>query len=174
VWIAPRPGRQESNPTIVFERLKVMSGLRRSRIASRARRGFSFLEIMLVVMIIGIMVAVVGPRLVGSSESARKTSTKSQMENVKTALGIFEVKTGEYPTTEQGLESLVKRPSEIPEDIWVKSMDEIQKDAWHRDFLYRCPGEHGTDYDLISLGRDGKEGTKDDITNFASEESKAK
>ncbi|MBN1868598.1 type II secretion system major pseudopilin GspG [Candidatus Sumerlaeota bacterium] len=147
-----------------------MSRMRRFGNASRARLGFSFLEIMLVVMIIGIMVAVVGPRLVGRSESARRVSTKSQMENIKTALGIFEVKTGDFPATDQGLEALVRRPTEISEDMWVKCMDEVPKDAWGNEFIYRCPGEHETDYDLVSMGKDKKEGTKDDITNFASEE----
>ena len=139
------------------------------RKASSRRRGFTFLEIMLVVVIIGIMMAIVAPRFAGQSEKARRTAAKTQIESIKTALGLFEVKTGDFPTTEQGLEALVKRPSDVPEDVWVKCMDEVPKDPWRNNFIYRYPGEHGADYDLISVGRDKQEGTKDDVTNFSSE-----
>ena len=137
---------------------------------ARGQLGFSFLEIMLVVVIIGIMVAVVGPRLAGQSKKAKITSTENQMANIKTALGIFEINVGDYPTTQQGLEALVTRPSDVSEDEWVQAMDEVPRDPWGNDFIYRYPGEHGADYDLISKGPDEQEGTDDDITNFKTRE----
>src|SRR5512133_1315261 len=94
------------------------------------RRGFSFLEIMMVVMIIGILVAVVGPKLLGKTEKARIQATKLQLKNVKTALNDFEMTVGSLPTTDQGLDALVHRPSDLPEDQWEQKMDELPKDAW--------------------------------------------
>jgi general secretion pathway protein G len=128
-------------------------------------RGFTFLEIMLVVVIIGILVAVIGPRLAGRSEKAMVAATKQQVSGIKTALSLYEMHVGDYPTTEQGLQSLVTRPTDVDEEQWTKCMDEEPVDAWKQKFIYRCPGEHG-DYDLISTGKDKREGTDDDITNF--------
>jgi general secretion pathway protein G len=130
------------------------------------RQGFSFLEIMLVVVIIGIMMAVIGPRLAGKSKKAKEIATKQQLQAIETALGSYEMEVGEYPTTEQGLKALVVRPNEVPEDQWSKSMKEVPKDSWGNDFIYRCPGQHNEDYDLLSPGKDKKEGTDDDIANY--------
>ena len=136
------------------------------RFASPAhRRGFTFLEIMLVVMIIGIMAAVIGPRLIGGSEKARISATKSQINAYKTALGMYEMYVGGFPTTDQGLEALVNRPADIDEDVWEKSMDELPRDGWGESFIYRYPGELGGDFDLISKGKDRTQGTEHDITN---------
>ena len=129
-------------------------------------RGFTFLEIMLVVVIIGIMVAIVGPRLVGKTEKAKVAATKQQMSSIKTSLQMYEMQTGDFPTSDQGLEALVNKPSGVSEDVWEPVMDEMPRDSWNQEFIYRYPGEHGRDYDLISKGADGREGTEDDITNY--------
>jgi len=138
------------------------------RTSSRSA-GFSFLEIMLVVMIIGIMTAVIGPRLVGRGEGARRTATRQQMENIKTALKMFEITIGRYPTTDEGLEALVTRPSSISEADWEKLMDDVPVDGWKRSFIYQSPGEEGRDYDLISKGRDEND-PADDITSYRHEQ----
>ena len=127
------------------------------------------MEIMLVVVIIGILAAVVVPRMAGQSEKARQGATKAQMEAVKTALQTFEVRAGRFPTTQEGLAALVTKPSDLTDDEWDKVMTEVPKDGWKQDFVYKCPGEDGRDFDLISTGRDKQEGTADDITNFSKE-----
>ncbi|HNY25982.1 MAG TPA: type II secretion system major pseudopilin GspG [Candidatus Sumerlaeota bacterium] len=134
--------------------------------------GFSFLEIMMVVMIIGILVAVVGPKILGKTDKARVQATKLQLKNIQTSLNDFEMTVGSLPTTDQGLDALVHRPSDIPEDQWERKMDEMPKDAWNESFVYRCPGEGEREYDLFSKGKDKKEGTEDDISAFKDDETK--
>lgn len=132
--------------------------------APRVARGFSFLEIMLVVLIIGIMTAIIGPKLAGKSDKARRVATIQQIDNIKTALQMFEMNVGRYPTTEEGIEALVRRPSGISEADWEQALEEIPLDGWKREFEYRCPGESGRDYDLVSKGSDEND-PSDDITN---------
>jgi general secretion pathway protein G len=135
--------------------------------------GFTFLEIMLVVVIIGILFSIVGPRLIHRAGKARIQATKAQMGNIKTALGMYEMHVGSFPTTAQGLKALFERPSDVSEDLWdgpYLDSKSALKDVWKHDFTYVCPGEHNKDtYDLSSNGADGKEGTEDDIVNWEEE-----
>ncbi len=140
-------------------------------VRQNGRRGFSFLEIMMVVMIIGILVAVVGPKILGKTDKARISATKLQLKNIRTALNDFEMTVGSLPTSDQGLEALVSRPSDIPEDQWEQKMEELPKDAWGEAFVYRCPGEGEREYDLFSKGKDRKESTEDDVNAFKTEDS---
>jgi general secretion pathway protein G len=139
----------------------------------RRHKGFTFLEIMFVVVIIGILLSIVGPRLVGKSEKARIMATKAQMNSVKTALQQYEMHIGAFPTTSQGLKALFERPSDVSEDDWdgpyMDGSLSGLKDAWGHEFTYKNPGEHSKDYDLFSKGRDNQEGTEDDITNWVKE-----
>lgn len=134
----------------------------------RSPRAFTLIEIMLVVVIIGILAAVIGPRLSGQSDKAKIQSTKASMKGVDTALGMFEVRASRYPTTEEGLEALITKPNDLSEDEWdgpyIKD-GQLPVDGYRREFIYRSPGESGREYDLVSKGKDGQEGTKDDITN---------
>lgn len=143
--------------------------MRFSRSSTAANRGFTFIEIMLVVLIIGILTAVVVPRMAGQTDKARATSTKAQMESLKTALQQFELRAGRFPTTQEGLEALVKKPSDLVDDEWDKTMDSVPADAWKQEFLYKSPGDDGRDYDLISKGKDKQENTDDDITSYKRE-----
>jgi general secretion pathway protein G len=142
-------------------------------IGRKRRKAFTFLEIMFVVVIIGILLSIVGPRLVGKSEKARVAATKMQMKNIMTALQQYEMHIGTFPTTSQGLKALFERPSDVSEDDWDGPyMDggyEGLKDAWKHEFTYKYPGEHSKDYDLLSKGHDNQEGTEDDITNWQKE-----
>ena len=137
----------------------------------KKRRGFTLIEIMVVVVIIGLLSALVGPRLIGQSEEAKKKTTFTQISQLDQVLGLFHLDNGFYPTTDQGLDALVKQPTSPPEAINYKKggyMKKVPKDAWGRDFIYVCPGEHG-DYDISSYGPDGQEGGEDknkDITNW--------
>lgn len=130
------------------------------------RRGFSFLEIMMVVMIIGILVAVVGPKILGKTDKARNQATRQQLSNLRTALNDYEMTNGSLPTTDQGLDALVHRPSDVAEDQWEQKMEDLPRDAWGEAFVYRCPGEGEHEYDLFSKGKDRKESTEDDINAF--------
>lgn len=139
--------------------------------AIRRHRGFTLIEIMIVVVIIGLLSALVGPRLIGQSDDAKRKTTATQIAQLEQVLGLFHLDNGFYPTTDQGLEALVKEPAMPPEPLNYKKggyMKKVPKDAWGREFVYECPGEHG-DFDIISYGSDGKEGGEDsaaDIKNW--------
>jgi len=124
------------------------------------RKGFTLIEIMIVVVIIGLLSALVGPRLIGQSDEAKKKTTQTQIAQLEQVLGLFQLDNGFYPTTNQGLDALVKQPSTPPEALNYKKggyMKKVPKDAWGREFIYECPGEHG-DFDISSYGSDGQEG----------------
>ena len=135
------------------------------------RRGFTLIEIMVVVVIIGLLSALVGPRLIGQSEEAKVKTTRTQISQLEQVLGLFHLDNGFYPTTEQGLAALVTRPTTPPEPPNYKKngyMKKVPKDSWSREFVYECPGRHG-DFDLLSYGADGQEGGEDskaDLTNW--------
>ena len=137
----------------------------------RSTRAFTFIEIMLVVLIIGILMGVVVPRMVGQTKSAKIRACKASIRNIGVALSAFEVRAGRFPTTQEGLQALVTKPSGLSDDEWEGPyLNEMPKDPWGQEFIYRSPGEHNADYDLISKGPDKQENTPDDIANFATGE----
>jgi general secretion pathway protein G len=129
--------------------------------------GFTLIELLLVVVIIGILAAIVVPKLTGRTEEAQIGATKATMTNIRTALGLYETDNGKYPTLEQGLMALIEKPPSAPEPKkWRKYLDTstIPLDAWDQPLDYKNPGVKNPDgYDLISAGPDQKMGTDDDI-----------
>ncbi len=135
-------------------------------------KGFTLIELMLVVIIIGILVSMVVPRLAGRSEEARIAAARADIKaNISLALDLYELDNGTYPTTEQGLLSLRTKPSTAPVPTNWKGpyLKREPIDPWGRLYVYKSPGEHNEDYDLYSNGPDGVEGGGDDITNWEEE-----
>ncbi len=136
-----------------------------------ARAGFTLIEVMVVVIILGILAAIVVPKLTGRTEQARKVKAKVDIKNIGGALEQFNLDSGYYPTTEQGLEALVNEPTtgNIPEN-WQEGgyLQKAPSDPWSQPYQYLSPGEHG-EYDLYSLGADrelGGTGKNADINGW--------
>jgi general secretion pathway protein G len=137
------------------------------------RGGFTLIEIMVVIVILAMLAALVGPKLMGRTDDAKVTDAHVQIKNIETALKFYKLDNGSYPSTEQGLGALVAKPTVglIPKnykDGGYLESKKVPKDPWGNDYLYVSPGEHG-DYDLFSYGADGAkggDGKNADITSW--------
>jgi general secretion pathway protein G len=129
--------------------------------------GFTLIELMLVVIIIGILAAVVFPRFVGRTEQAREAATKLQIKNLSLSLEAFELDNGHFPTTEEGLQALRSEPGNTRDWRGPYLSEEIPVDPWGNPYVYVCPGSHG-DFDLESYGADGADGGGNDIESWSS------
>jgi general secretion pathway protein G len=130
------------------------------------RKAFTLIELMLVVIIIGILAAMVMPRLVGRSEEARIAAAKADINsNIALAVDLFEMDNGRYPTAEEGLAALRSNPASLAG--WKGPyLKKDPKDPWGKPYFYKSPGTHNSDYDLYSAGPNGTEGDSDDIGNW--------
>jgi len=144
----------------------------RQTIASAMRRGFTLFEMIIVVAILGLLVALVAPRLTGNLEKSKVTATRTQIANLSTSVEQFYLEVGRYPSREEGLEALVTRPSTVPEEKWngpYTEKDVLPLDGWGRPFEYEAPSEENNNrYVIRSLGADGRLGGEDtaaDLTN---------
>ena len=137
------------------------------------RRGFTLIEIMVVIVILALLAALVGPKLMGRTDDAKITDARVQIKNIETALKLYKLDNSNYPSTEQGLDALITKPTVgvIPrayKDGGYLDSKKVPKDPWGSDYLYISPGEHG-DYDLFTYGSDGAkggEGKNVDITSW--------
>ena len=130
--------------------------------------GFTLIELMIVLFILGLLAALVAPRLMGRVGKAKKKSAQAQIQMLSTALDLFHLDVGRYPTEEEGLKALNQKPDNASSWAGPYLTKDMPKDPWGRDYIYKNPGEHGT-YDLYSLGADGQpggEGENIDITNW--------
>ena len=132
---------------------------------------YTFIEIMVVVIIIAILAAVVMPKFAGRTEDARISSAQSQLSIFQTVLSAYNLDTGVYPSTAQGLKALVEKPTTPPVPVNWKgsylSTKKVPLDPWKNAYVYKCPGTHNPEsYDLSSNGPEGTSGSKSSITNW--------
>ncbi|RJG51618.1 type II secretion system major pseudopilin GspG [Motilimonas pumila] len=138
------------------------------KIKSNKQQGFTLLEVMVVIVILGVLSAMVVPNLLGNKEKADEQKVKSDIIALENSLDMYKLDNGRYPSTDQGLEALVNKPDGSPEprnyreDGYIKRLPE---DPWGNDYLLTSPGENGK-IDIFSPGPDGEEGTDDDIGNW--------
>ena len=160
---------------LVFKRhieLEELMKAKKNRLITDSR-GFSLIELMVVVIILGILAMYIGPKLIGRTEQAKETQTRVQIEALETALKLYKLDNSVYPSTEQGLLALIEQPETgiIPRK-WRKGgyleKGKVPTDPWGNEFIYVSPGVNG-DYDIVSYGADGVPGGEDenkDINNW--------
>jgi general secretion pathway protein G len=131
-------------------------------------RGFTLLELLVVMVIIGLLAGYVGPKFFGQIGKSEVKAAKAQIDALTKALDQYRLDVGRYPGTEQGLAVLNTRPADEPKWAGPYLAKAVPKDPWGNDYQYRSPGEHG-EYDLLSLGKDGRpggEGEDADLTSW--------
>jgi general secretion pathway protein G len=136
----------------------------------KRQSGFTLIEIMVVVVILAVLGALVVPNILGKVDKARITAAQTDIKSIGTALDLYRLDNFKYPTTEQGLQALVKQPADPTITNYPAGgyLHTLPKDPWGNVYLYASPGTDGRDYDLMSYGRDGKpggEGPDADISN---------
>jgi general secretion pathway protein G len=135
-----------------------MDQLQRRRNRRPAEAGVTLIEMLVVVTIIGLFVALVGPGLFKKADAAKITATRSQIESFMTALGQYKLDTGIFPTSEQGLIALRVRPGDMAQWAGPYMPKDIPKDPWGHDYVYKFPGDHGDEPEIVSFGADGQPG----------------
>ena len=130
-----------------------------------SQKGFTLIELLVVILILGLLAGIIGPRLFGHTDEAKQTKARVQIENLSSAIKMYKLDNGVFPTTEQGLESLVVMPQSgaVPKK-WKKggylAKKQVPKDPWGSEYVYLSPGVHD-DFDISSYGADGLPGGED-------------
>lgn len=132
----------------------------------RSQKGFSLIELIVVLVILGLLAAVVGPKVFNKLAKGKEQIAKIQIKDLEGALQLYSFDMGKYPNSSEGLEGLIRNTSNS--ESWngpYLSKNDVPKDPWDKPYGYRCPGLHG-DYDLYSMGPDGTDGGDDDICSW--------
>lgn len=129
---------------------------------NKMRSGFTLIEMLVVLVILGMLAGLVLPRMMGRTEDAKRQTAEVQIRSIENALALYYADNGTYPTTEQTLKALVEKPSIEPAPSkWKGPYLEkgiLPKDPWERDYIYLSPGVHLPEFDLLSFGKDGVQG----------------
>ena len=128
---------------------------RQHRVRRHGEAGFTLIELMVVIVIIGMLAAIVVPRFMGAAGKAAQTAARAQISSFKTALQLYKLDNVRYPTTAEGLETLIKNGSG---KNYLNDVEALPKDPWGSPYQYKCPGDNGRDFDIVSLGADGAVG----------------
>ncbi|MBI3473832.1 MAG: type II secretion system major pseudopilin GspG [Candidatus Solibacter usitatus] len=131
----------------------------------RAQAGLTLIEMLVVVTIIALFAALVGPQLFKQTDKARVVAAQTQIQNFETALGAYKLATGLFPSTEQGLQALRIKPANLNNWDGPYLKKDIPMDPWGRPYVYKYPGDHGDEPDIVSYGPDGQPGN-DDIVSW--------
>lgn len=129
--------------------------------------GFSLIELLIVMIIMGLLASLVGPRMFGKLGMAKEKTAKSQMSMLMTALDAYRLDVGVHPTEEEGLDALMKKPGDVENWQGPYLAKDMPLDPWNRPYIYKNPGEHGA-VDLMSLGADKKEGGTGEAADIGS------
>lgn len=136
------------------------------------RAGFTLIELLVVIIVLGLLAGLVAPQILGRVSEARIKTARTQIEMLGVALDNYRLDNGSYPTTDQGLEALVTKPTRSPLPLSWRGpylRKGVPEDPWGRPYIYRSPGEHSRGgYDLSSLGRDGQSGGEDEDADSVS------
>lgn len=143
-----------------------MTGQRVSQLRT-CPSGFTLLELLVVMVIIGLLASYVGPKFFGHVSKAEVKTVRAQLDAFSKALSTYRLDTGHFPSTEQGLKSLVDRPSDEPRWSGPYLSKALPTDPWDHSYVYRYPGEAGRDFELYSLGKDGQRGGSDENADLS-------
>ena len=133
----------------------------------RNNSGFTLVELLVVMIIIGLLAALVGPRFIRQEEKAKVKAAKAQIELLSTALDTYRLDIGRYPSTEEGLDALLRKPSSAEKWDGPYLKKDVPLDPWGKAYVYKSPGDHGS-FDLLSYGADGVSGGEGDNHDIAS------
>ena len=138
-------------------------------LTSKRERGFSLLELLAVLVILGILAGIFAPKFLGQAEKAKRSAAKLEIDQIGQSLDLYKLEIGKYPTTQEGLQALVTAPSGTTNwnGPYLKKSG-VPKDPWANEYKYVSPGDQGRPYDIISFGGDGKEGGDGDGKDITS------